>query len=77
MTRPTPDELHDWHRDRHGLDDVPPLSVHDLTLMFAVAVLVVAMVLSLGLNAVRADRPAACAPYPTYAECAAAVSEGR
>ena len=72
--RVSPEEAHDWRRDRHCLDAT--VSFDDLMMVVGGVIFCVTIVLVVGLSALRSDRPAACAPYPTYAECAAAVAEG-
>ena len=72
---PNPEELHDWNRDRHGLDAEPPLSLQDLAVIFGALLLAVCACLILGFAAMRADRPLVCQSLDLRgAECAAAVT---
>lgn len=66
MSNPLPDENRDL---------VPP-SVGDMTFIAVAMILGLSGCLILALAALRADRPAACDPYPSYAECSAALAEG-
>lgn len=63
--------------DIHETRDQVPLSANEMLFIALCAVFVVTLCLTLGLMALRVDRPAVCDPYPTYAECSAAVAEGR
>lgn len=67
MTRPSHDEL-------RGQVPLTPDDVIWITLCMAIGITVILLI---GSYAIRADRPAACAGYPTYAECSASVAEGR
>lgn len=71
----SPDELHDWNRDRHGLDAEPPLSLQDLAVIFGALLLAVCACLILGFAAMRADRPMVCQSLDLRgAECVAAIT---
>lgn len=75
MTHLTPEELHDWHRDRHGLDAEPPLSWRNLAWIVGTLIALCAVWLTLAFSALRADRPMVCQSLDLRgAECAAAVT---
>lgn len=67
MSRPTFDENR----------DLSPMSAQDMMWVTVASILAVTACAILALVALRDDRPEACDPYPTYAECSAAVAEGR
>lgn len=70
-----PEELHDWRKDCHGFDAT--ITFDDLMSVICGLIFCVMIVLVVGLSALRTDRPAVCAAYPTYADCSAAIAEGR
>lgn len=61
----------------HENRNLVPLSVHDMLWICIAMICGIAACAIFGTVALRADRPAACDPYPTYADCAAAIAEGR
>lgn len=78
MTRPTPDELHDWNRDRHGLDRMTRWQIA------GVGVLVISTVAWVAANIAVIAYLRATEPHPICAaralvgaECGAVLAEGR
>lgn len=67
MTRILPDENR----------DLTTMSAQDMAYVTVASILAVTACFILALVALRSDRPTACDPYPTYAECSAAIAEGR
>lgn len=63
--------------DIHETRDQVPLSADDMCWIAIAAIPAATAILILALVALRDDRPAVCDPYPTYAECSAAVAESR
>ena len=73
---PSPEERHDWHTDRHGLDRQCRIAIAMIDLWVGVLIALLALASVWSATDRAYARPAACAGL-SAAECGAAVAEGR